>query len=50
MEQESEIINEWVGTVKVTTTGNSVILKVTEAARAMNLQRGDYVEVKIRKK
>lgn len=50
MEQEPKTIDEWTGTVKVTTTGNSVILKVTEAARAMDLQRGDYVEVTIRKK
>lgn len=43
-------IDDWSGTVKVTTTGNSVILKVTDAARAMGLERGDYVDVTIRRK
>ena len=50
MTQEQKTIDEWTGTIKVTTTGNSVIIKVTEAARAMDLPRGDYVEVTIRRK
>lgn len=42
-------IDDWSGTVKVTTTGNSVILKITDAARAMGLERGDFVDVTIRR-
>lgn len=42
-------IEEWSGTVKITAHGNSLDIKVTEAARAMDLQRGDYVEISIRK-
>lgn len=48
--EEERTIGDWSGTVKVTTTGNSVILKITDAARAMGLERGDYVDVTIRRK
>lgn len=43
-------LEEWSGTVKITAHGNSLDIKITDAARAMGLDRGDYVEVTIRKR
>lgn len=50
MTQEQAKINEWTGTVKITAHGNSLDIKITDAARAMGLERGDYVDVTIRRK
>lgn len=50
MEQESKTIDEWIGTVKVGKQGNSVVLMITDAAHMMKLEKGDIVQVIIRKK
>lgn len=49
-EGEADLLDEWTGTVKITAHGNSLDIKVTDAARALGLDRGDYVEVTIRRK
>lgn len=41
---------KWEGTKKITVHGNSFTVNITEAVRMLDLDRGDYVDVTIRKK
>lgn len=43
-------ISEWTGTLEVGTHGNSMILRITPACRLLDLEKGDAVEVTVRRK
>lgn len=45
-----ERIDEWSGTKRISSQGNSLNVSITEACRIMGLGRGDVVEVTIRRK
>ena len=45
-----ERIDEWTGTKKVGVSGTSMTVAITEACRILGLERGDVVEVTIRRK
>ena len=47
---EPEPVTEWTGTKKVGQSGTSLTVAITEASRTLGLERGDVVEVTIRKK
>lgn len=49
IDEEPEPLTEWKGTKKIGASGNSLSLNVTEACRMMGLERGDAVEVIIRR-
>lgn len=42
-------LTEWKGTKKIVVSGNSMSINVTEACRMMELERGDLVEVIVRR-
>lgn len=48
--ESEEGLSEITADMKITNTGNSLILKVTEQARILGLDRGDVVNVTIRRK
>lgn len=47
---EEERITEWTGTKKIGLSGTSLTVAITEACRILGLERGDIVEVTIRRK
>ena len=47
---EPEPVTEWTGTKKVGLSGTSLTVAITEACRILGLERGDVVEVTIRRK
>ena len=47
---EPEPIIEWTGTKKIGQQGTSLVLAVTEACRILGLEKGDTVEVTVRRK
>lgn len=49
-EPEEERINEWTGTERISSQGNSLSVTITKACKIMGLGRGDVVEVTIRRK
>lgn len=50
MAAEDAKISEWTGTLEVGTHGNSMILRITPACRLLDLEKGDAVEVTVRRK
>ena len=50
MAAEDAKIDEWTGTKRVSSQGNSLNVTVTDACRILGLERGDVVEVTIRRK
>lgn len=44
-----EPLTEWRGTKKIVASGNSMAVNITEACRMMGLERGDPVEIVVRK-
>ena len=49
-EEEEERIDEWTGTKRISSQGNSLNLAVTDACRILGLRRGDVVEITIKRK
>lgn len=49
-EEEEDRIDEWSGTKRISSQGNSLSVSITEACRIMGLRKGDVVEVTIRRK
>lgn len=49
-EEEEERIDEWTGTKRISSQGNSLNLAVTDACRILGLGRGDVVEITIKRK
>lgn len=47
---ESKRPKEVIADIRITSTGHSLILKVTEQARILGVDRGDIVEVTIKRK
>lgn len=49
-DESEERITEWTGTKKIGIHGTSLTVAVTEACRMLGLERGDIVEVTVRRK
>lgn len=49
-DEPEERINEWTGTERISSQGNSLSVTITKACKIMGLGRGDVVEVTIRRK
>lgn len=49
-DEPEERVTEWTGTKKVGLHGSSLTVAITEACRILGLERGDVVEVTIRRK
>lgn len=48
--EEEERIDEWTGTKRISSQGNSLNVTVTDACRILGLGKGDVVEITIRRK
>lgn len=48
--EPEERITEWTGTERISSQGNSLSVSITKACRLMGLDKGDVVEVTIRRK
>lgn len=49
-EEKEERIEEWTGTKRISSQGNSLNLAITDACRILGLGRGDVVEITIKRK
>lgn len=42
-------LNSWKGTVRIGAAGTSLIVRVTDAAKMLDLERGDPVQITLKK-